>query len=271
MTAERDEFKVPTMWTAVHSPTKSRITTVDHFIYIDQLCGTGMERVFDFFIMVNKNFLNDIHMIIMEEYYKKSNPHPLMNEGAGGVDVPKALCSERNGTVYHVLMYIGDGQAINASSSSTGIIISNVDYGKTCWGVRLIGTETPEGEYEPDRTNYSQSDLELIWAVVAQEDDKSYEGALAVISSAMNRADKNYGGYGKTVLEQLTADGQYCYSPKVSDSSLYQRRLGGNVADYVKQAVSDCLTKGIRNHDYLNFRSSNRTGLYTRIGDNWYF
>ena len=181
------------------------------------------------------------------------------------------LFYERNGTIYHVLMYIGDGQAINASSSSTGIIISNVDYGKTCWGVRLIDTDTLEGDYEPDRTNYSQSDLELIWAVVAQEDDKSYEGALAVISSAMNRADKNYGGYGRTVLEQLTADGQYCYSPKVSDSSLYQRRLGGNVADYVKQAVSDCLTKGIRNHDYLNFRSSNRTGLYTRIGDNWYF
>ena len=181
------------------------------------------------------------------------------------------LFYERNGTIYHVLMYIGDGKAINASSSSTGIIISNVDYGKTCWGVRLIDTDTVEGDYEPDRTNYSQSDLELIWAVVAQEDDKSYEGALAVISSAMNRADKNYGGYGRTVLEQLTADGQYCYSPKVSDSSLYQRRLGGNVADYVKQAVSDCLTKGIRNHDYLNFRSSNRTGLYTRIGDNWYF
>ena len=181
------------------------------------------------------------------------------------------LFYERNGTIYHVLMYIGDGQAINASSSSTGIIISNVDYGKTCWGVRLIDTDKVEGDYEPDRTNYSQSDLELIWAVVAQEDDKSYEGALAVISSAMNRADKNYGGYGRTVLEQLTADGQYCYSPKVSDSSLYQRRLGGNVADYVKQAVSDCLTKGIRNHDYLNFRSSNRTGLYTRIGDNWYF
>ena len=80
MTAERDEFKVPAMWTAVHSPTKSRITTVDHFIYIDQLCGTGMERVFDFF-----------HMIIMNEYYRKSKPHPLMNEGAGGVDVPKAL------------------------------------------------------------------------------------------------------------------------------------------------------------------------------------
>ena len=177
----------------------------------------------------------------------------------------------RNGTIYHVLMYIGEGKAINASSSMTGIIISNVDYDKTCWGVRMIEDNTGEGIYSPDRTNYTQSDLELIWAIVAQEDDKSYEGALAVISSAMNRADRNYGGYGQSVLAQLTADGQYCYSPKVSDPSLYQRRLGGNVADFVKEAVSDCLTKGVRNHDYLNFRSSNRTGRYIRIGDNWYF
>ena len=361
----------------------------------------------------------------------------------------------RDGAVYHVLMYIGNGQAINASSSTTGIIISNVDYDKACWGVRVIedtaasstqasslveigqrayegdesaqqqiiealGTATQQewtqygmlpsvviaqviqesgwlsfsgaanGGIQPednnilgmneellndqwvspwtgtsamrnvpqwdgekdvygeesmrtyedieaclsdyaafktgihpeianemdvdkvidiglegyatdptyeesigniidkydltrydtldqmgtsptDPTNYTQEELELIWALVAQEDDTSYEGALAVISSAMNRADANYGGYGTTALEQLTADGQYCYSPKVSDPSLYQRRLGGNVDNFVIQAVSDCLTKGIRNNTYLNFRSSNRTGEYVQIGSNWYF
>ena len=128
-----------------------------------------------------------------------------------------------------------------------------------------------DGGYSADPTNYTQEELELIWAIVAQEDNTSYEGALAVISSVMNRADRNYGGYGTTALEQLTADGQYCYSPKVSDPSLYQRRLGGNVDSYVIQAVTDCLTKGIRNNDYLNFRSSNRTGQYVQIGDNWYF
>lgn len=121
-----------------------------------------------------------------------------------------------------------------------------------------------------DDTSYTQEQLELIWAIVAQEDDASYEGALAVITSAMNRADKNYGGYGTTALAQLTADGQYCYSPKVSDPSLWQRRLGGNVPEYVKEAVADCLG-GKRSHDYLNFRSSNRTGNYVQIGANWYF
>jgi hypothetical protein len=79
------------------------------------------------------------------------------------------------------------------------------------------------GTSAKDDSSYTQEELELIWAIVAQEDDQSYEGALAVISSAMNRADANYGGYGTTALAQLTADGQYCYSPKVSDPSLWQR------------------------------------------------
>ncbi|MBR3277446.1 MAG: C40 family peptidase [Lachnospiraceae bacterium] len=127
------------------------------------------------------------------------------------------------------------------------------------------------GTSAKDDSSYTKEELELIWAIVAQEDDQSYEGALAVISSAMNRADANYGGYGTTALAQLTADGQYCYSPKVSDPSLWQRRLGGNVPDDVKKAVEDCLTKGIRNNTYLNFRSSNRTGDYIQIGANWYF
>lgn len=127
------------------------------------------------------------------------------------------------------------------------------------------------GTSAKDDSSYTQEELELIWAIVAQEDDQSYEGALAVISSAMNRADANYGGYGTSALSQLTADGQYCYSPKVSDPSLWQRRLNGNVPDDVKKAVEDCLTKGIRNNTYLNFRSSNRTGDYVQIGANWYF
>ena len=118
---------------------------------------------------------------------------------------------------------------------------------------------------------YSREQLELIWAIVAQEDDKSYEGALAVITTAMNRADINYGGHGTDALSQLTADGQFCYSASVSDPIYYQRRLGGNVPEYVKQAVSDCLEHGRRNHSFKNFRSSNRTGTYTQVGSNWYF
>lgn len=118
---------------------------------------------------------------------------------------------------------------------------------------------------------YSQEELELIWAVVAQECNISYDGALAVITCAANRADINYGGHGTDVLSQLTAPSQFAYSPAVSDPSLWQARLNGNVPEYVKQAVSDCLDSGVRNHNYLSFRSNPVGENSVNIGDNWYF
>lgn len=122
-----------------------------------------------------------------------------------------------------------------------------------------------------DRTDYTQAQMELIWAIVAQEDNGSYEGALAVISSAMNRTEspawKSLGG---NALSQLCAPGQYCYS----NDRYWIPRLNGNVPDYVKQAVYDCLKKGIRNHGHTSFRSQkgSQTGPNAvQIGGNWYF
>ncbi len=132
--------------------------------------------------------------------------------------------------------------------------------------------ETPAvtGMYRTDSSDYTQSQLELIWAIVAEEDDISYDGALAVISSVMNRADQNYGGFGTSAFSQLTADGQYCYSPSVADPIYYQRRLGGNVPDFVKQAVDDCLKGGVRSHSWNTFSDSSENGG-TQIGSNWYY
>lgn len=42
------------------------------------------------------------------------------------------------GTVGHVTMYIGDGKVVHASSSTTGIIISSVNYRTPCWARRFL-------------------------------------------------------------------------------------------------------------------------------------
>ena len=95
--------------------------------------------------------------------------------------------------------------------------------------------------------------MELIWAVVAQEDNGSYDGALAVITPAMSRTESSKWAYcGSNALSQLMAPGQFCYSV----DSYWKARLGGNVPDYVKQAVYDCLTGGVRNHTHTSFRST---------------
>lgn len=115
--------------------------------------------------------------------------------------------------------------------------------------------------------SYSDEDLDLLCAITAQECSSSYEGALAVITTACNRAISSSWGYnGSDPLSQYKAPGQFCYSI----DNYWRRRLDGNYADYVKQAVVDALN-GARNHTYLSFRSagSGYSGEY--IGGNVYF
>ena len=43
-----------------------------------------------------------------------------------------------NGYIYHVVMYIGDGQVVHASSSATGIKVSNLYREQAVWGARFF-------------------------------------------------------------------------------------------------------------------------------------
>ena len=189
--------------------------------------------------------------------------------------------SIRSGGSGHVGIYSGNGNMVHNSSSRGTVVEAPVSYQNRPYVVRRItvpfsedrtgGGGNATGGHRKDPTNYSQSQLELIWAIVAQEDNGSYKGALAVISSAMNRTESSKWGYcGRTAMEQLTAPGQYCYS----NDTYWMARLGGNVPDYVKTAVNDCLKKGIRNHNHTSFRSTK--GKVTgpdavQIGGNWFF
>lgn len=47
---------------------------MDHFIDIVYLSFSGMESIYNFFIMVSENSLKDIHKTIMQENGTKRNP-----------------------------------------------------------------------------------------------------------------------------------------------------------------------------------------------------
>ena len=114
--------------------------------------------------------------------------------------------------------------------------------------------------------SYSDSEFDLLCAITAQECSSSYEGALAVITCACNRAESTkWAKNGSDPLSQYKARGQFCYSI----DSAWKKRLNGNYASYVEQAVNDALN-GKRNHSYLSFRASGyASGEY--IGGNVYF
>ena len=120
--------------------------------------------------------------------------------------------------------------------------------------------------YSGGRWSYSSSELDLLCAITAQECGSSYNGALAVITCAANRAESSrWKKYGSDPLSQYMAPNQFCYSI----DSHWKKRLNGNYPSYVKQAVLDALN-GKRNHNYLSFRGY-RTSGSVNIGGNWYF
>lgn len=55
--AERDKFKLPAFWAAVHGAAECRVAAVNHLFDIFHLTATWMEGIFYFFIMVFENLL----------------------------------------------------------------------------------------------------------------------------------------------------------------------------------------------------------------------
>lgn len=140
-----------------------------------------------------------------------------------------------------ILSVTGDGVFTPYKAGSTSITAIINDYQRIDFQVDVVRNF-------PD---YTQSELDLICAIVQQECATSYEGALAVISCAYNRSQTpQYAKFGDDPLSQLTLEGQFCYS---IDSN-WVKYLNGNVNDNVKKAVYDCLYTGKTNHNFLSFR-----------------
>ncbi len=120
--------------------------------------------------------------------------------------------------------------------------------------------------YNGGKWTYSSSELDLLCAITAQECNSSYNGALAVITTACNRTvSSSWKRYGSDPLSQYMAPNQFCYSI----DSHWRKRLNGNYPSYVKQAVLDALN-GKRNHSYLSFRAAGYASGEI-IGGNVYF
>ena len=116
--------------------------------------------------------------------------------------------------------------------------------------------------YVGAKWSYTSDELDLMCAITAQECNSSYNGALAVITTACNRAESR----GTDPLTEYKRTGQFCYSI----DSHWKKRLNGNYSASVFQAVIDALN-GKRNHNYFSFRSASSGASGVNIGGNVYF
>ena len=122
-------------------------------------------------------------------------------------------------------------------------------------------SSAPRVSYSGGKWSYSASEFDLLCAITAQESSSSYAGSLAVITTACNRAEAR----GTDPLTEYKRKGQFCYTI----DSYWKRRLNGNYASFVSQAVTDALN-GARNHNYRSFRAAG-THSGVNIGGNVYF
>ena len=120
---------------------------------------------------------------------------------------------------------------------------------------------TTTTSYSGGKWSYSASEFDLLCAITAQECSSSYAGSLAVITTACNRAQAR----GTDPLTEYKRKGQFCYTI----DSHWKKRLNGNYASSVSQAVTDALN-GARNHNYRSFRAGG-THAGVNIGGNVYF
>ena len=116
--------------------------------------------------------------------------------------------------------------------------------------------------YVGAKWSYTSDELDLMCAITAQECSSSYNGALAVITTACNRAESR----GTDPLTEYKRTGQFCYSI----DSHWKKRLNGNYSASVFKAVIDALN-GKRNHNYFSFRSASSGASGVNIGGNVYF
>lgn len=142
-----------------------------------------------------------------------------------------------------------------------------------------VSTSTPSGTYVQGE-HYAAQSYQLsdqakheLMAMVAGEDSYTYEGALAVASTVLNRAEspqwKAYGG--NDIMAQAKYSGQF----SAWDGSITKACLkdSSNIPPHVVQAVEDALN-GTRNHQFTRFRGNkNAAPGRIQIGENgnYYF
>lgn len=74
MTAERNKLKLAAFRAAVHGTTIRRVTTMNHLLNVLNDSVARMKSIYYFFIMISKNFLGNIHMVIIKQCGTRSNP-----------------------------------------------------------------------------------------------------------------------------------------------------------------------------------------------------
>lgn len=216
-----------------------------------------------------KEMIQNNRCATAESWYSK-----LKGTSAGNVEGTSSNLSSNSWSSLSGLTAITSYASSGGSKSSSGY--TTVSYATASSSsnkvLHLTAVQTSSGDPNIDISKYhnniemgfevtagnlayevSDDEFELLCAIVAAESDKSYDDALAVITTILNRCESpNWiRSHGTNPVAQATAPNQFV----VYQHGSYRRYMDGNAPGTVKTAVMDALA-GVRNHKYLSFRSN---------------
>lgn len=195
-------------------------------------------------------FMGPIQENCVEEFSKLDTDFSVINENYGKIAtyLKDAAIAYQN----------GDQAASNTVTSTGSSSLSSVDTSKYHSNPEAGFTVTTGNKtYE-----MSDSDRDFLYGIVAAESDQTYDDALAVISVILNRSESSQwvASFGSDPVGQCKGANQF----EVYSTGAYRSYTGGNAPNTVQEAVNDALN-GVRNNEYLSFRSNGSTGYSSNM------
>lgn len=198
-----------------------------------QAIGTASEKVNIVMQHIDKSLVGEENTTTdddVEDYMNQDYTHAKEEDYKARKERAKGVAGEDADLTANT--YVEYRNDLEDNNSTTGGNGTYVDY-------------HPDGEKEiPDEVSDNQ--MYEIYAIIAAEDDGSYEGALGVISTAYNRVygkrKAEWKSWGSSIYEQLTHENQY----KGYKSTRYYAFMNNKakIPDYVINAVDDCMRSG---------------------------
>ena len=138
-------------WRIVHDAGEENMALASEITTRDELVEYACQFIGNPYVWGGTSLTNgaDCSGFVMRifENYGISLPHSSKAQSGYGtrINVSDAqpgdlIFYQRGGSIYHVMIYIGNGQVVHASSKKTGIKISDIQYEKVACAVDLLGT-----------------------------------------------------------------------------------------------------------------------------------
>ena len=125
---ERNKFEIATMRSAIHGPSIGRITAVDDLFDVFHDNRSGLNIIFNDFIIIFQHLLYYVHEIIMKENEAKNKPYPSRLRGRG-VEMPKAFFYFKE-TLYMPKIFLSYDQQIEKLKNEKNLQIDDEAYAK---------------------------------------------------------------------------------------------------------------------------------------------